>query len=228
MNRPAVGILMLETRFPRPLGDIGNPDTWDFPVMMYRVGGASAQKVVAEDPTSLFDNFVSAGRELIAQGCAGLTTSCGFLSLMQEELQGALDVPFASSSLMQLPMVEALLPKGQRAGVLTISAENLGPAHLTAAGARPDTEVQGLERDGAFAGAILDDRTEMDFAACRLEMIAAGEALVSSSESIGAIVLECTNMAPYAADIAAATRRPVFSIVNFINWFQSGLVPRKF
>jgi hypothetical protein len=45
---------------------------------------------------------------------------------------------------------------------------------------------------------------------------------------IGAIVLECTNLAPYAHDIAKATGKPVYSIVSFLNWFQSGLKPYHF
>lgn len=224
----AIGILMLETNFPRPLGDIGNAGTWDFPVHMRTVPGASARKVVLEDPTQLLEPFIDAGRELIAEGCAGLTTSCGFLSLLQAELKAALGVPFAASSLMQLPLVEALLPPGQVAGVLTISQESLSPAHLRAAGARPDTTLAGLPRDGAFASAIFEDRPEMDFTACRAEMIEAGKRLVSTDPGIGAIVLECTNMAPHAADVAAATGRPIYSIVNFLNWFHAGLSPRRF
>jgi hypothetical protein len=41
-------------------------------------------------------------------------------------------------------------------------------------------------------------------------------------------VLECTNMVPFAADIAAATGRPVYSIYSFATWFHAGLRPRRF
>lgn len=228
MSQPCIGILMLETRFPRPPGDIGNPDTWPFPVRMRVVTGASAQKVVLDDPRGLLGAFVDAGRALIAEGCTGLTTSCGFLSLMQDELKDALGVPFASSPLMQLPMIEAMLPAGQQAGVLTISLQSLSPAHLSAAGARADTALAGMPRNGAFASAIFNDCDTMDFEACREEMITAARGLVSQNQNIGAIVLECTNMAPYAADIAQATGRPVHSVVSFLNWFQAGLMPPRF
>lgn len=228
MTQPAVGVLMLETQFPRPLGDIGNPNTWAFPVHFATVSGASAQKVVREDPSLLLPDFVAQGRRLIAEGCAGIATSCGFLSLLQEELKAELGVPFASSALMQLPMVEALLPVGQRAGILTISAESLTSAHLRAAGARDDTAMAGLPVQGAFASAIFADSKHMDFEACRKEMIAAAVELIEGPDEIGAIVLECTNMAPYAADVARATGRPVYSIVSFLNWFQAGLVPPPF
>ena len=228
MEPAPVGILMLETKFPRPLGDIGHRHTWDFPVHMRAVGGASAQKVVHEDPRALLDAFIQVGRKLVADGCIGLTTSCGFLSLMQDELKDALGVPFASSSLMQIPMIEAMLPTNQEVGVLTISKESLRTEHLHAAGARCNVPIEGLPRDGAFATAIFDDLTDLDFAACQTEMNATAQRLVSRHKSVGALVLEGTNMAPYAADIALITGRPVYSIVSFLNWFQAGLAPMRY
>ncbi len=225
MEKAAVGILMLETNFPRPPGDIGNGSTWDFPVQMRKVGGASAQKVVQEDPRALLDAFVQVGREMIADGCSGLTTSCGFLSLMQEELKDALGVPFASSSLMQIPTIEAMLPSSQDVGVLTISKESLWAEHLQAAGARGDIAIEGLPRDGSFATAIFDDLPDMDFAACQAEMNTIAQRLVTQHRSVGAIVLECANMAPYAAQVARISRRPVYSVVSFLNWFQAGMNP---
>ena len=228
MTNSAVGILMLETRFPRPLGDIGNPETWPFPVHFRTVSGASANNVVMDDPRKLLADFVEAGRSLIAEGCTGITTSCGFLSLLQTELKEALGVPFASSPLMQLPMIEAMLPAEQEAGVLTISKESLTPAHLAAAGARTETAIEGLPRDGAFAGAIFNDDEKMDFDACRNEMLLAAKTLVDREPNVKAIVLECTNMAPYAADITENTGCPVYSVVSFLNWFHAGLAPPRF
>ncbi|MDQ2093191.1 aspartate/glutamate racemase family protein [Rhodalgimonas zhirmunskyi] len=222
-----VGILMLETRFPRIPGDIGNALSFPFPVQYRVVGGASAARVVQGDPLALVDEFIAAGQELVRMGCDGITTSCGFLSLVQEELKAALGVPVAASSLMQVPMVQALLPPGQRVGVLTVSAEALTKAHLAAAGISGDVPVEGLEGGQAFSRAILNDAETLDVAACREDMRVAAQALMEQGE-IGAIVLECTNMAPYAAEIRAMTGVPVYSIVSFIEWFQAGLKPRVF
>ena len=52
--------------------------------------------------------------------------------------------------------------------------------------------------------------------------------LLDSYDDIGAIVLECTNMVPYAAEIRKVTGLPVYSIYTFVTWFQSGLMPRPF
>jgi Asp/Glu/hydantoin racemase len=224
----SVGILMLETRFPRIYGDIGNAMTWPFPVQYKVVPGATAEIVVRQDPRVLLDRFVAAGRELVQAGCDGITTNCGFLALIQDQVKHALGVPVATSSLMQIPMVQALLPPGKTVGVLTISKATLTPEHLAAAGAPRDTVIVGTDGGRAFTTGILDDHESLDFEACRLDILDAAAELVTQHKGIGAIVLECTNMVPYAADVRKLTGLPVYSIYSFVSWFQAGLAPRKF
>ena len=224
----SVGILMLETRFPRIHGDIGNAMTWPFPVQYRVVPGATADVVVRQDPTLLLDRFIEAGQELVKMGCDGITTNCGFLALIQDQIREALGVPVATSSLMQIPMVAALLPAGKRVGVVTISKDTLTVDHLRAAGAPVDTIVTGTDGGRIFTTGILDDHASLDFEACRLDVLEASAALVQDNEDIGAIVLECTNMVPYAADVRKLTGLPVYSIYSFVTWFQAGLMPRRF
>lgn len=224
----SVGILMLEARFPRIPGDMGNALTWPFPVHYKVVRGASPDLVVRQGAPGLLPAFVEAARELVADGVDGITTNCGFLSLMQAELQAAVPVPVATSSLMQVGLVNRLLPEGKRAGVLTISGSTLTPAHLAAAGVPEGTPVGSTEGGREFTRAILGNEMELDVDAAREDNIAAAEALVAAHPDVGALVLECTNMVPYAADIRAATGLPVFSIESFVTWFQSGLAPRRY
>jgi Asp/Glu/hydantoin racemase len=224
----SVGVMMLETRFPRIYGDIANAMTWPFPVQFRIVPGATPDKVVRQDPRALVDGFIAAARDLVALGCDGLTTNCGFLALIQDQVSEAVPVPVATSSLMQIPMVQQLLPRGRRVGVITISRANLSEAHLRAANAPPDTPIVGTDNGRAFTHGILDDQPSIDFAACRLDLLDAARELVTGHENIGAIVLECTNMTPYAADIRKLTGLPVFSIYSFVRWFHQGLVPDRF
>ena len=122
-----LGILMLEARFPRIPGDMGNAGTWPFPVLYKVVAGASPQRVVREKAAGLLPDFIAAARELAALGADGITTNCGFLSLYQKELAAAVAVPVATSSLMQVPMIQSTLPAGKRVGVLTVNAASLTP-----------------------------------------------------------------------------------------------------
>ncbi|SOB89339.1 aspartate/glutamate racemase family protein [Stappia indica] len=223
----AVGILMLEARFPRIPGDMGNALTWPFPVHYRIVRDATPDRAVRQGASGLLDAFIAAGRELVADGVDGITTNCGFLSLFQRDLQAALQVPVAASSLMQVPLVDRLLPPGKRAGILTISAGSLTGAHLAAAGCPADTPVMGTEGGREFTRAILDNEEALDVEAARADNVEAAKALLARNPEVGAIVLECTNMVPYAADIRAATGVPVYSIESFVTWFHSGLVPRR-
>src|SRR5437763_11576349 len=145
-----LGILMLEARFPRIPGDMGNATTWPFPVLYRVVSGASPEKVVLKGAAGLLPDFIDAAKDLVRLGAEAITTNCGFLSLFQREIAAAVGVPVATSSLLQVPWVQATLPPGKRVGVLTVSKGSLTPAHLEAAGVPPDTPVMGTEGGREF------------------------------------------------------------------------------
>jgi len=223
-----VGILMLETQFPRIVGDMGNALTWPFPVQYRVVRGATPDLVVRNDPTELADLFIAAACDLVATGADGITTNCGFLALIQDQLSAAVGVPVATSSLMQAPWIQAMLPPDKRVGILTISKDTLTDAHLKAANIALDIPIGGTDANSEFSTGILDDRASLDFAQCEQDNLLAAEKLMQKHNDIGAIVLECTNMVPYAAAIRKLTGVPVYSIYSFVSWFQAGLMPRRF
>ena len=224
----SVGILMLDTRFARIPGDIGNAGTWPFPVLYKVVRGASPDHVVRHGAEGLAQRFIAAARELVADGADGITANCGFLALFQDQLAQSVGVPVASSSLMQAPLVQNILPPGQRVGVLTISKATLTPELLKASGVPMDTPIAGTDEGREFSRAILDDEPTLDVELARADLIDAGRQLVTAFPDTGAIVLECTNMVPYAADLRQTLGLPVYSIYSFVTWFQAGLRPRVF
>ncbi|NOD77884.1 MULTISPECIES: aspartate/glutamate racemase family protein [unclassified Ruegeria] len=224
----SVGILMLDAQFPRIPGDMGNALTWPFPVLYRIVRDASPDRVVRHRAEGMLDPFIEAAQDLVRDGVDGITTNCGFLSLFQKELAQAVPVPVATSSLMQVEMVNRVLPAGKRAGVLTISASTLTKDHLRAANVPLDTPIGTTEGGQEFTRAILGNELRLDVQKAREDNVQAARTLVADNPDLGAIVLECTNMCPYARDIQQATGLPVFSIVSFIQWFQAGLVPRTY
>ena len=224
-----LGILMLEARFPRIPGDMGNGETWPFPVLFRVVRGASPEKVVLGGARGLLPDFVAAAKDLVALGAEGITTNCGFLSLFQAEMAAAVGVPVATSSLMQVSWVQATLPPGKRVGVLTVSRGSLTEAHLRAAGVPTDTPVEGTEEGREFFRVLIRaEKEDMDVALAESDILEAGQRLVARHPEVGAIVLECTNMPPYAAALRAAVGVPVHDIYSMITWFHAGLRPRRF
>ena len=228
----AVGILMLETRFPRLPGDIGHAATWPFPVLYKIVRGASAERVttakLGDRSTGLLDLFIAAGRELVADGADGLTTSCGFLSIYQQELAESCGVPVAASSLMQIPLVERLLAPGKRVGVLPFDASRLTADHFRAAGAAPETPVVGMDGRREFWRYMAESRNEIDIDAARQDIFDGGDELVAKHDRIGAVVLECTNMLPFTRALQRRLGVPVYDVRSFVTWFHSGLQPQGF
>jgi hypothetical protein len=224
----SVGILMLETRFPRIPGDMGNAATWPFPVLYKVVPGASPRRVVRDKAEGLLDELLAAAEELVRLGADGITTTCGFLSLYQRDIAAHVGVPVATSSLMQIPFIERVLPPSKRVGILTVNAASLTADHLRAAGADPATPVVGTDGGSEFSRVMLNDEERLDVAAAERDILAAGDELVARHDCIGAVLLECTNMVPYARAASQRLRLPVFSIYTFVTWFQSGLIPREF
>lgn len=209
---PFLGILMLDTRFPRPVGDIGNPATWaqrGIPVRMTKVQGASPAKIVQQAAPEFAQPFVQAAQALVADGAAMITTSCGFLAAYQDLLQQSVGVPVVSSSLLQCRELAA-------PGVVTISAASLTPAILAAVHVPADTPVQGVAVDCEFHRRILRNETELDVAEAERNVVDAALALVVRYPQVRSLVLECTNMPVYRDAVARATERPVHDIVSLL------------
>nr|WP_279343679.1 aspartate/glutamate racemase family protein [Variovorax terrae] len=216
---------MLDTRFPRPLGDIGNPETFRVPSRRVVIEGAWPEKVV-QTAAGLRANrlqvaFARVVQQLERDGAAAITTSCGFLVLLQRELQSVVKVPVVTSSLLLLP---GLLAREPRVGVLTISASRLEPAHLRSAGVPrdrlKDVVVQGVDPKGEFALSILGNRAEMDLARAQAEVVAAAQALKARAPALRTVVLECTNMPPYAPAIEQATGLHPLSLLDSAALFK--------
>jgi hypothetical protein len=150
--------------------------------------------------------FVQAANQLISRGVHGITTSCGFLVLLQNELQSVLTVPVRTSSLLLLPH---LLLENETVGVLTMDDAVLGHAHFLAAGVLPQDlsrlRIQGVSPTEEFARAIMGNQIQMNFDAAQKSVLSCALLLQQKAPELRHVVLECTNMPPYAKAIEAAT-----------------------
>jgi len=224
----AIGVLMLDARIPRPLGDVGNPRTFGFPVLYEMVPGATAASVVEQESAGLLDRFVEAARRLVDRGAAGVVTTCGFLAILQPELAAALPVPLLSSSLMQIPMVLRSLPGSARVCVVTANAATLTGRHLTGAGVSAPEQARvvltGLEDCEAFYPCIVGGNgSSLDVAEVRRHVTDRCARVLDRDPSVGAFVLECANLPPYAVAVQARTGRPVWDAVTMTNWLHTAL-----
>lgn len=219
-----LGILMLETRFPRIVGDVGNAESYDFPVIfrtMQGIGSADAVSAHPDRPRVLAALKANA-EALAAEGAIGLSTSCGFLALYQDDLAAVSPVPVATSALLH---IKAL--KGRKVGVITASARNLTPAHFAAVGAPVDTPFVGLPEDSSFAGTFLRNGLTLDRDVVEREVVAAGRTLIAQHPEVDTVVLECTNLPPYRKALETALGLPVYDVLDLLAGFYADLSKRR-
>lgn len=210
-----IGVLMLDTKFPRLLGDIGNPKSFDCEVIYQIVKGASPHKVVERQDKDLLQPFIQAGKELVLNGAELITTSCGFLIYFQKELQAALSVPVITSSLVMFQKLEQKYGHGH-VGILTISDDALTSDILGKANIPLDVPVGSTQGGQEFTNAILENRDDFDIRLCEIDNVNAAQRLQELNPNLKAILLECTNMPPHANAIAKATNLEVYSIMDSV------------
>ena len=215
-----IGILSLDTAFPRIAGDAGNPESYHLPARVSVVAGAGSTEIVRDgrpDP-ELVSAFRAAAETFVAEGACLVTSTCGFLVTVQADVARDLGVPVLLSSLSLVPLARAATGRAP-VGVLTASAAALGPGAIRAAGAEPeDVRIAGLDGDALFASVFLAaraaQRDSFDRSEVEGRVAAAAEALVTRAPEIGSIVLECGNLPPYAEAVRRVTGRPVLSILD--------------
>jgi len=91
--RFTIGIMMLESTFPRIPGDTGNASSLGCPARLQPVKGAGYRRLILERDPTLLQPFVDAARALEAEGVKVITTNRGFLALFHRELAAALKAP---------------------------------------------------------------------------------------------------------------------------------------
>ena len=228
----SVGILMLDTRFPRIPGDMGNARPSTSRCATIACAGASPHRVVRQGQRELLPAFVEGARFLEREGSGRSPPTAASWPSSSQSSRRSVSVPVFTSSLMLVPLVQRMLPPGRAVGVLTVNAASLHREHMAGAGIAADAPVvvAGLETEKEFTRVLLDDQLILDVEAARQEHLTVAGRLVAEHPEIGAIVLECTNMPPYRADIQAATGLPVFDITTLVRMVHDsvchGLAPR--
>ena len=228
---PFIGILMLDTAFTRVEGDVGNPDTFNYPVRYKKIKGATAARIVnVESPDEvLVSRFIEAARELEADGAVGLISSCGFLSVLQNQIANSVNIPVILSSLNLIPLMQSSL--GHKAiGVITADDTQLSTQALAAGNIVPDSvHVTGMQSSKVFVEFIFESsNVDPDKQRLSQDLIDVAKTLLNTSPAVSILVLECTNLQPYAATLNKALKLPVIGIVNAANLLWEISQPLEF
>jgi len=207
-------------------GDIAHPDTFSFTVLYKRVSGAYYQTVVVQPNTKLLCAMIEAAQAMEQEGVKAIMTSCAFNAIFQRELANAVDVPVFASSLIQVQLVHQMLKKGQKVGIITADRVHLTEEHLEKAGITKTIPIciLGIENTEEFSKIRSDPNSVLDVAKFQREVVSVAKKLVEENRNVGAIVLECTDLPPFAAAIRKAVGLPVFDIITLTNMVYESIV----
>ena len=221
-----IGIIYIEDVFyPMLPGNIVNGYTFDFPVRLKAVEGLNCPDLF-DAASGVREKVLDACLKLQNEGVRAISGACGFFGNYQADMAEALDIPVALSSLVQLPWIASLLKKDQTIGVLTAQKDSFTDALLDSCGIDKSTKkrliVEDLGHEKEFS-CITEGRGCFDNAAVRNEVVGKALKILEQAPNTGAILLECSDMPPYAYAVQAATRLPVFDFTTLIRWLHNAV-----
>jgi len=222
----SIGIIAIDLAYPKLPGNVVNATTYPFPVLYKKVKFDIELLFNGDD--SIREQIVDAALNLQSQGVRAIIGACGYFAHFQRDVVDAVDVPVYLSSLCQLPIISLGLRKDEKIAVFAASGESVSEEFLAKVGATPDNliiqDVGSLE---SFAP-IRWGKLELDNEALTRDLADISAKLVQEHPEISAILLECSDLPPYAYAIQAATGLPVFDFNTLVNWVHSAVVRRPY
>ncbi len=223
-----LGIMLLDVHYPLIPGNVVNASTYTYPVRLKKVQGATTTRLFNNDRT-LLDDFVAAARELELEGVRAISGACGYFANFQKELAESVNIPVYMSALLQVPLIKMGLKSDQKIGVICATKKGLTEETLRAAGIEDTTSlvIAGLENTEEFGGLVDCTKHEFCNSKVRKEVVSAAKELVENNP-VGAILLECSDLPPYAIDIQRAVNLPVFDYISLHNWIHHAVLKKPY
>lgn len=224
----SIGILALDVAYPLIPGNVVNASTYNFPVRIKCIEGATTERIFNNDRT-LLDDFIDAAKELEREGVRAISGACGYFANFQKEIAEALSVPVFMSALLQAPWIKVGLKSNQKIGVICAKGDSITQKTLESVGIDDPSYLvfKGLEDTEEFGALVNCTKFEFNNSRVREEVVKAAIELVEENE-IGAILLECSDLPPYAADIQRAVNLPVFDYISMHNWVHHAVAQRRY
>lgn len=233
----SVGILKFEgKRFAMPPGDVGNPTSYPFPVLIREIPGVPtnpAPPVVLPDGSysELVQNCITAAQQLEADGVHAIAMWCGFFSLIQPILAQHVSIPVLTSPLIMLPVIHQMMPPDKSVAVVVASERLLTGEYFEAINADRNHRivVVGMDDGPVFNSFCMGGpETGYEFEALGDEICAVLDRQLGDRKDIGAIMLECTSLPPFAARVRAHTGLPVYDFIACVEWMHRAIVPKTY
>lgn len=226
-----IGIVYIEDVFyPLMPGNVVNASTYPFPVRMIPVKNINCDELFACDE-KVGGAIREACETLVKEGVRAISGACGFFGNYQLEMAETFDVPVALSSLIQVPWVLSTLKPGQKLAILTADAKSITERLLMNCGITKKMTERLIIKDLATSenfSCVIKNRGEWDNDLARKDVVDRAIEAVREHGETGAILLECSDMPPYASAIQREVGLPVFDFITLIKWLYSAVAQRPY
>jgi hypothetical protein len=233
-----LGIIILDDVYPGFPGDVRNASAYPFPIQYEIAEGVDIQALVhAADKSPCLEPIQRAAKKLERMGCRAIAAECGYFSYFQKDIAGYVDVPAFMSSLLQVPLAQQLVGPYKVVGVLVAREKQLTQEHLEAVGIRPGSNyvIAGAEDDGRcqefehlWYGPRRTDPPGADYDKAEQEFVQVAVEFFQAHPNMGAMVLECTGMQPFARAVQREIDVPIFSWGTLLDYAYSVVVHRDY
>ena len=223
-----IGIIAVNTDFPLLPGNVANATTFSFPVYIKVLKDISGSEIMKYN-ADYINVIADAGLELVELGVRAVVGACGSFANYQKDVAAILPVPTYLSVMLQAPLIlQGLQPK-QTLGVIAARASALtdhvyeqcgisSPERLKVVSAMDLNECNSLyNSDPGFD----NNKLEQD-------LVNMAKNIVREHPDTGAILIQCSDLPPYACAIRQALQLPVFDQTTLINWVYNAVVRARF
>ncbi|MCK9217294.1 MAG: aspartate/glutamate racemase family protein [Firmicutes bacterium] len=218
-----IGIIMMDTVFPRTIGDLGNFQTFSVPVVYKVLNGITANEL-NKNPEGFARKFIEAAKELENEGVKAITTCCGLAIKYQKEVKEALNIPFFASIYNLVPLIHSMIASNKVIGIFHDIDRGTDDTTFNLAGwSQNDIPIARtfMEPGAQYARMIKEDLPEVDFKILEEEVRQMTKKFVIGNPKLGAILLACTNYGQFSRLIQDISHVPVFGMVQYVEFVAS-------
>lgn len=233
-----IGIMVLDDAYPGFPGDVRNASAWGFPIQYEIAEGVDNYTLVwEEDKTPCREPILRAAKRLERMGCRAIAAECGYFAYFQKDVAGYVDVPVFMSSLLQVPFIQQVIGPRKTVGIVCAQKRFLTDTHLKNAGIDPAGNIVIAGAQDEYGCPQFDtlwdhekrpEVPESYYDQSEKDMVRICRDFCRAHPGIGAIMLECTGMQPFARAVQRAVDLPVFSWGTLLDYAYSVVAHRDY
>lgn len=227
-SKAKLGVVRLDYHYPPSPGDIDHPGSYPYPVQYEMVEGLTfemCQKGTMTDTVKA--RFIEVIKKLEKDGVSVIAGDCGFMMWYQHLARESTTthIPVIMSSLASLPTITSAYHTDEQIAIFTANGHSLDPMKdLIADECNVNMQdkryhIVGCEDVPGFEAVALGEK--VDVAKVTPGMVKKALDVIAANPKIRAILLECTELPPYADALRHATGLPVFDPITTCDFFMS-------